>query len=72
MSKLGVPYPPCSLVWTKISGTSILLSTLPSYQKSLDILELKFALEFLILTGIGLHFFYVPPFMHEEKAPECF
>ena len=26
--------------------------TLPTYPKSLDILELKFALEFLILTGI--------------------
>ena len=49
---LGVPYLPCSLVWTKKVWTNILLSTLPTYPKSLDILELKFALEFLILTGI--------------------
>ena len=44
MSKLGLPYVPCTLIWTKKVWTSTLLSTLPTYPKSWDILELKFAL----------------------------
>ena len=42
MSKLGLPYLPRSLVWTK---KVLLLSTLPSYPKSFDIFELKFVLK---------------------------
>ena len=39
MSKLGLPYLPSTLVWTK---KSTLFSTLPTYPKSLDILKIKF------------------------------
>ena len=45
------------------------MSTLPTYLKSLDILELKFALEFLILTGIWLHIFLSPSFYAWRKPP---
>ena len=68
MSKLGVPKVPCILIWTKKVWTNTLLSTLPTSPKSLDILEIKFALEFLIFTGILLQIlFEVPSLMHEEK-----
>ena len=45
------------------------MSTLPTYPKSLDILELMFALEFLILTGIWLHVFLSPSFYAWRKSP---
>ena len=50
--------------------TSILLSTLPNYPKSLDILELKFDCEFLILTGIWLHIFLKSLLLCMKKPPQ--
>ena len=47
MSKVGLPYLPCTLVWTKKVWTNILLSTLPTSPKSLDILEKNFATKFI-------------------------
>ena len=45
MSKLGLPNLPRSLVWTKKFGQVLVLSTLPTYSKSLDIFKLKFVLK---------------------------
>ena len=43
MSKLGLPYLPSTLVWTKISLDKYSIFTLPTYPKSLDILKIKFS-----------------------------
>ena len=56
MSKVGLPYLPSTLVWTKISldKSNTLLSTLPTSPKSLDILEIKFAPKFISSWNIIL------------------
>ena len=49
ISKLGLPYVPCILVWKKSSSDkySIILSTLTIYWKSVDTFEIKFVFNLL-------------------------
>ena len=62
MSKLGVPYLPCSLVWTKISldkHSSIYPTYLP---KKFGHFGTKVHSGILKLTGVRLHIFLSPSF----------